>query len=479
MPDDPRKTNEGPAVEAPEEEQKGTAATVERTSPCECVIRIEATAEYLEKRYHEELGSVQTEVALPGFRRGKAPVALVERRMGRTLKNDVVSAVITECYDEAVEKNDLTVVNQAETPDLEKLQWEPGQPIDVTFRCEVLPQLEVQEQDYKGLEVEAPALEVTDELFQQERDRFAQQFATWEEVKSKGVDWDDYVEAAASVVSAGWSQQVQFYPRSERIGPFNADTIKAALADAKAGDEVELEAEVDAARVPQDSELKPLAGQKVTLNLTLKNVVRRHVPEVDDELAKKLGLKDVAEIDGLVRERLQAAVAERKAELTRHMLVDKVLEKVSFDLPASLVDRAADQEQARTLVRMLRMGVAREDAERRAADTSGRTRQGVIRRLKSAYVLRKVAEKERVLVTESEVESQVRAFATRQGWREERAAAYLEERGMLRSLRDDMRESKTLDLLVESAHVKEISAEEFSKRHGAEHADEGASAEHE
>ena len=476
MSDDPEKTNATPEGAAPEEE-KGTAATVERTSPCECVIRVEATAEYLQKRYREELGSVQTEVALPGFRRGKAPVTLVERRMGKTLKNDVVSAVINECYDEAVEKNDLTVVNQAETPDLEKLQWEPGQPVDVKFRCEVLPELKVEEQDYKGLEVEAPALVVTDELFEQEKARFAQQFATWEEVKAKGVDWDDYVEAMASVVSAGWSQQVQFYPRSEKIGPFNADTIKAALADATVGDEVELEAEVDAARAPQESELKPFAGQKVALKLTLKNVVRRHVPAVDDELAKKLGLKDLAEIEGLVRERLQAAVAERKTEMTRHLLVDRLLEKVSFDLPASLVDRAAEQEQARNLVRMLRMGVAREDAERRAADTSGRTREGVIRRLKSAYVLRKVAEKERVLVTESEVESQVRAFAARQGWRQERAAGYLEERGMLRSLRDDMRESKTLDLMVQNAHVKEISPEEFSKRHGAQHADEGASAE--
>jgi FKBP-type peptidyl-prolyl cis-trans isomerase (trigger factor) len=88
--------------------------------------------------------------------------------------------------------------------------------------------------------------------------------------------------------------------------------------------------------------------------------------------------------------------------------------------------------------------------------------------LKAAYVLRKIAEKERIIVTESEVDSQIRAFAARQGWREERARSYMEERGMVRALRDDMRESKATDFLVENAEVTEIPPEEFAKRHGAE-----------
>ncbi len=490
MSDNPEKTEESAVVDASEgaaateeaaapqeEEEKGAVATVERTSPCECVIRIEATAEYLQKRYQEELESVHDEVTLPGFRRGKAPVGLVERRMGKSLRSDVVSSVISESYDEAVEENDLNVVNQVEAPDLDELEWEPGQPIQVAFRCEVLPQIELSEGDYKGLQVEVPALEVTDELYEQEKERFAQQFATWEEVKSGGIDWDDFVEAQASLAEGDWSEQVQFYPRSEQVGPFNAEAVKTALAEAKVGDEVQIEAEVDAERAPEEGPLKDMAGQRVNLKLAIENVARRHVPDVDDELAKKLGLEDAAEIEQLVHQRLEAAITERKGELTRHLLVDKLLEKVNVDLPESLVERAFEQEHVRALVRMLRMGVPREEAEERAAAESDRTRAGVTRRLKMSYVLRKVAEKERIVVTESEVQEQVRTFAGRQGWREERANSYLEERGMLRSLRDDMRESKTLDFLAENAQVKEISAEEFSRRHAENHADEEAPAE--
>jgi len=340
MSDNPEKTEDGAATDAVEEatpaegaDEKGATATVEHTGPCECVIHIEARADYLEKRYREELQSVQAEVALPGFRRGKAPVTLVERRMGRTLKNDVVSSVISECFDEAVEENDLNIVSQTDAPELEELQWEPGQPIEVDFRCEVLPQLELDEETYKGLQVEVPVLEVDDELFEQEKKRFAQQFATWEEVKGKGIDWDDFVEVAASAPEAGWAELEHFYPRSERIGPFKVEGIKAVLGEAKVGDELELDAEVDQELLPDFPELESLVGRKVTLKLTIRNAVRRHVPAIDDDLAKKIGLENVAEIEDMLRERLEGALSEHKAELTRRMVVDALLEKVDFELP--------------------------------------------------------------------------------------------------------------------------------------------------
>jgi FKBP-type peptidyl-prolyl cis-trans isomerase (trigger factor) len=109
--------------------------------------------------------------------------------------------------------------------------------------------------------------------------------------------------------------------------------------------------------------------------------------------------------------------------------------------------------------------VQRQEAERLAAEHAAQSRANVERSLRATYLLRKIAEKERIIVTETEVDSQIRAFASRQGWREERARSYMEERGMLRALRDDIRESKTEDFLVQHAHIKEIPPEEFAKKH--------------
>ena len=473
-------TSAAGAAEAAQETaaKEGPATSVERTGPCERVIRIEADADYLRDRYQRELETLRAEVKLPGFRRGRAPAGLVERRMGSTVRSDLISSVVAEAYDKAVDESDLTVVAQKEAPDLEHCAWEPGQPAEFEFKCEVLPQVEVEEKDYKGLEVEVPALQVTAELLQQEMERFAQQFATWEEVSGPGIDWDDYVEAEVSVPEANWTETIGFYPRSERIGPFTAEGIKAALVGARAGEDVEVEGETTPAQVGRRPQLEPLAGQKVRLRLALKQVTRRRVPELDDELARKVGLSSAKEFEPLVRERLEKALVERKAEIARTLLVDRLLENRPCDLPPSLIERAAEEEQVRRLVRMLRMGVARQEAERLSAERAAQTRDSVERALKAAYLLRKVAEKERIVVTESEVDGQVRSFASRQGWREERAREYLEGRGMVRALRDDMRESKTVDFLVQQGRVSEIPAEEFARRHrrtGAQEAEQAAS----
>ncbi|KPK58572.1 MAG: hypothetical protein AMK73_09165, partial [Planctomycetes bacterium SM23_32] len=259
-------------AEAPEQEaEKGPTVTVERTGPCECVIRIEADADYLRERYQDELATLQETVKLPGFRQGHAPVGLVERRMASALRTDLISSVATEAYEQAVEEHDLTVVNEAEAPDLENFAWEPGQPAEFVYRCEVLPEVALEEGDYKGLKVEVPALEATAELQQREVERFAQQFATWEEVKGAGIDWDDYVEAAVSVPEADWAETIGFYPRSERVGPFAVEGIKGVLVGAGAGDEVEVEGELLEGEAGRRPELESLAGSKVRLKLSVQH----------------------------------------------------------------------------------------------------------------------------------------------------------------------------------------------------------------
>jgi trigger factor len=465
---------EGDAAEAvaeAEEAEQGPSATVERTGPCECVIRIEADAEYLRERYQEELDTLQQTVKLPGFRQGRAPVGLVERRMGSSLRNDLISSVAAEAYEEAVDEHDLTVVEQAETPDLENYAWEPGQPAEFVFRCEVMPEVELAEEDYEGLQIEVPALEPTEELKQREMERFAQQFATWEEVQGAGIDWDDYVEAEVSVPDADWSETIGFYPRSERVGPFVVEGVKAALVGAEVGDRIELEGELLEEEAGRRPELQSLAGAKARLELTLRHAARRKVPEVNDELAEKIGLSSVGEVEEMVGERLASSLEQRKEEIARDMVVQALLNKVDFELPPSLVEQAADRHQLRSLVRLLRSGVPRAEAERLAAEGARRNREALAARLKADFLLRKVAEQQRIVVTESEVDSQVRAFASRQGWREQRARSHMEERGMLRALRDDMREGKTMEFLLDHAELKEVPSEEFATRHGAEQAE--------
>jgi len=459
----PETEEKGTAEEqVPDEAENGLKAVVERTAPCECVISISAEADFLRNRYQEELATLQAEVSLPGFRRGKAPVGLVEKKMGTALKNDLITGVVSEAYENAVEKHDLSVVSSVDGPDPDSIDWEPGQPFEFEIKCEVLPEVEVTPEGYKGLKIQVPAYEVTDEIFAAEMERFATRFTTYEPVSDGGIDWDDYVEGTVTLADGDFSERFGFHPRAEKMGPFAVEGIRTVLAEAKAGDEVELDAVVSEADLGQRDELKDLAGRSVKLRLAIGTVMRRNVPELNDELAGKLGMNSVADIEGMVREQLADAASRRTEDARREAVFNALLANFPCEMPDSLVERATREEQMRRLVRLLRAGVPRAEAEKAATEGRFQTREAVARRLAVTYVLRKVADEERILVTESEVDAQIRVFANNQGWREDRARGYMEERGLVRNLRDDMREEATVEFLIKNGTVEEISPEQFA-----------------
>ncbi|MEF8787581.1 MAG: trigger factor family protein, partial [Planctomycetota bacterium] len=143
-------------------EEGGIQTTVHEEGPCRRVIEIEADADYLEEEYTDKLDEFSCRVELPGFRPGKAPQELVEKKYGSRLQNQVLSGVLSEGYEEAVEEADLDVVGEPviDTP-VEEYDWSVGQPVTFRVECEVLPEVELEEDDYKGLEVEIPRMEVT------------------------------------------------------------------------------------------------------------------------------------------------------------------------------------------------------------------------------------------------------------------------------------------------------------------------------
>jgi len=450
--------------------QEGVRTSVTRSAACECLIRIEADGDRLRKAYEEALAMLQRETTLPGFRAGKAPRGLVERRFAKRVKSETLNSLVSEAYDKAVEENGLTVVAQLDSPNIEEMEWEVGKPAEFEFRCEVLPELNLEEKHYKGLTVEVPRVEATDELFEVELKRFAHQMANWEHVQQRGIDWDDFVEAEVSTVATGkqseaWSGELQCCPKEEQIGPFVVKGLKAAVMDAKVGDALELEAEVQEQKVANaDETLKALAGQTVKINVKIRNVFRLNMPELNDELAKKLGLQSADEIHSMVRERLEKRLAAEKQEAVEYAVLDAVLDNVEMEMPASLVEKATQDQQRRVLVRALRMGTSRAEADELIERTEPQTREAAVRRLKGSYVLKKIAEKQRIVVLDTEEQEQVRALAARQGWTERRAERYMEDNDLMSALRAEVREDKTLKFIIENARLKEIDAAEFSRR---------------
>ena len=451
--------------ETAEQNEEGIRTDLIRDSECECTIRAQVEADYLEDRYEEQLDRLQEEAQVPGFRRGNAPRGLLSRRYGERVKADLLDQVIREAYQSALAENELSVVNTVDSPEPEELDWDVGDFLEFEFKCEILPSIELGEEHYKGLEVEVPEQEVTDEMLEEEMERFAQQMASWEEVEDGGIDVEDYIVADVHLRGESepeWSDEIEFVPEEEQIGPFLAAGIKGAILGASAGDSIELEAELPEEEFPEEHDvLEEFVGEPVTLEIDIKEVYRREVPDIDDELAEQFNMENVEELRSFVRERLERNLEDRQEDITRQVLLDALLNKVDMEMPDSLVEQATQDEMRRLMMHALRAGRPREEAEQLARSNAHRSREIAVRNLKTSYLLRQVADAERIYVLDDEVQEQVRALAQRQGWSVERAQRYLEEEDMMSSLRWDLREAKTIEFLEENADITYVPADEF------------------
>ena len=448
--------------------EEGVRTTVAREGSCTCTIRVEVDAPHLQKRYEERLATFQKESYLPGFRMGKAPVELLLKRFGEKIKQDVLGGVALEGYDQAVQKHGLTVVAELESPKPEEMDWQAGEPAEFEFKCEVLPAIKLDERHYKGLTVKAPRVEMTDQMLQDELNRFAHQLASWEKVEATGIDREDFVEAGVSLAGQAeeersWSQKLGFYPRDKRIGPFSVEGIQGALLGARAGQTVQVDAELIEEAEAHKGALAELAGEPVKLDVAILGVYRERVPPIDEALARRLNLKDVEEIHSLVRERLKERLDGEKREATRYALMEVILNNVPVQMPESLIQRAAADEQKKLVIRALRAGMPRDRVEQLTRESAERSREVAVRNLMASFLLRQIADKERIYVLDNEVQEQVRAFAAKQGWTESRAQRYLEEKDLTQPLRWDMREDKTMQFLVENATIEEVDPAEFAR----------------
>ncbi len=133
-------------------------------------------------------------------------------------------------------------------------------------------------------------------------------------------------------------------------------------------------------------------------------------------------------------------------------------------MPASLVSKATVDEQRRLLTRALRAGIPRDQAEELMQSNADRSREAAVRSLKASFVLRKVADKERIFVLDSEVQQQVDDLGARQGWSARKTEKYMEEHDLMQSLRWDMREDKAVEFIVAEAKMSEIEPDEFARR---------------
>lgn len=377
---------------------------VTELGPVKRAVRIEVPAEDVSKRFQDVYAELRNQVHIPGFRPGKAPQALLEKRYAKTVEDDVVRQLIPEYYSRAMKETGFKPV-AVDLPPLERIKIKNGTPLVFTTTVEIKPVFELRE--YKGVTLKQDKREITEEELDKAMQVLRHQHAQIETVpEDREIAAEDIVQVAIERVE-GTGAPAGFKPEPHLIRAGDKTPIYGAVLD-------------DAILGKKKGAAFEAGGPALTVRGTVQALKHKVLPELDDEFAKDLGeYKTLAELRDKVKTQLERSLKQDIEETYKDLLMKRLVEIHHFDVPESLVQREldamvhAERSRQQRLRHLASHGEGGGEAPpsfdaRKFREESLPTAQ---QRVKLGLVLETIAEKEGIAVADADIAEECRQMA--------------------------------------------------------------------
>src|SRR5436305_8409533 len=316
---------------------------------CRRELELEIAAEDVSKATERAAQEIARVARVPGFRVGKAPISLIKRRFADDIKGEVLQSLVPERVEKAVAEQKLNPVSQ---PQVDKLDFNDGQPLKFRAVFEVLPEFELG--SYKGLEIEMPAMDVTDEDVNRALEETRERAASLAPVDGRAIENGDYAQLKLVGTPEDGGDPLQadsvlcHVGAEETMEPFNENLRGANIGDHK---------DFDVA-YPGDYPDSKLAGKTYHYAVEVLGLKTKQLPEVNDEFAKDVSdAGSLDELKGKLRQSLEAARDQRHKELLREKVLAAVVKLHDFPVPESLVEHQMDVRLERVVRSLAAQGV--------------------------------------------------------------------------------------------------------------------------
>lgn len=409
---------------------------------CKHELSITIPVDLVDAERQRVIADVSKEVRLPGFRPGKAPVAIVKTRFASDIQQKTLEALIPKALEARFKQDHLEVVSR---PDIKDLKFEEGQPLEFKAEFEVAPVFELGE--YVGLEVPYAEPSVSDEDLAARLDAVREQKAQFVNQDPRPLANGDYAAVELESVS-GLAEPVKNDDMLFRVGDAeNLPEFNQAL-DGMSPDE---EKEFDVT-YPADYGQEKLAGHTVRFRMKLKQVRLKELPEVSDDLAKELGdFQNVEELKGAVRSTLHRERENEAQSKAKTALIDKLVEAHEFAVPETFIDRQI-QVIAENYVRSLAMQGADLKNMKLDWEKLKETRKDqATKDVRASLILEKVADRESIHTTKDEIDKEIQRIARHEREAPASVRQRLEKDGTLGRIAGQIRTNKVLNFLFDKA----------------------------
>jgi trigger factor len=456
-------TTEAPTADEKAEAQEGPdyGVAVEDAGTLKKKVTVTVPAEKIAAKREEMFGELSTSAQVPGFRIGRAPRRLLEKRFGKEVQRDVRNAILGDSLGKAIEKSALKVLGEPDL-DLDAIELPESGDLTYGFEVEVAPEFDLPE--LKGIPVNKPALAVTDGRVDEAIERIRLSHARYEDTDA-AAEAHDVVVVAAKITGDGLEETTA--TATLRVAPGQIEGLPMLdlgekLAGKKAGESAEL-----SVKVPDVHPNESWQGKQAKVDLTINQVRKRVLPTIDDEYAKAMGYESLAELRESMKTRMGIQVEMEIRRAMRQQVDEYLVAQTNFELPEGVAKRHAARLLQRRYVDLLQMGLQQDQVEERMTQMQATVAEEAKRDLKLSFILAKIADDREIEVVDEEINAQVAHMARQSGQRPERMRHQLEADGTLEQVAMSIRESKVVEQLLSDATVTEAAADPADEAKGA------------
>lgn len=405
------------------------------------------------EKFEDAMKKVYTKNAkyfnIPGFRKGKAPMSIVEQYYGAEIfYEDAFNELVPEIYDEAIKSNNIEAVSR---PDIDIKQMEKGKNLIFTAKVQTKPEVKLGK--YKGIEIKKIEYNVSDKDVEEELNLMAEKNARLVTIEDRPVQKDDI----AVIDFEGFLDGKPFEggKAENHELTIGSNTFIPGFEDQVIGMKVDEEKDLNL-KFPDEYFSKDLAGKDVVFKVKVNEIKKKELPKIDDEFAKDVSEFDtLEELKNSIKEKLENQNKEREKIEKEDATIEAVSEKAEVDIPSGMIETEVDNMMKDIEQRLMYQGLTLKQytdlTGKKEADIRKDFEDQASKNVKYRLVLEAVVKAENIDVDDKELEDRLKEMAKNYGQKEEEL---LNNENVKKYTRDNMKVEKAIEFLVKNAKMK-------------------------
>ena len=381
--------------------------TVEKLENNMVKVDIEIDAETAEKEYNKACKRLAQRVNIPGFRKGKAPKAILEKNIGaEAIKHDVMDSLLPSAFAQAIKENDLNIITE---PAVESYDFEIGKPVKIVAKMELKP--EVKFEQYKDLEVEVEEFKTAEDAMEKEIEELTEKFTTLQTVSDRESTDKDVVmmdfegSVDGNLIDGGSAKNYMLDLEHSNFIPGFAEQ----LVGHKTGEEFTIDV-----TFPENYHDEKLKGKPAQFKIKINEIKEKIKPELNDELAKKVGnFKSVDELKADIQKYLDNTAKVENDKRSANKLFETIMEKMSVEVQPSMIEREKQALLIDFKQKVAQSGVNWDDVMKNDGPEKidEELKTEALNRIKNSLMMSEIAKLENIQVTPQDLEQKIGELA--------------------------------------------------------------------